>query len=230
MGKQPICELLLAHGAGSTADFLSRAFPASVTGVRASTHEDRTGSTRAVAAALVGRITPHTIVGGVSIGAHAAAKAALSSPVGAAGAVFVMPAWIGDPPADSPTARSAALIRQHGADHLLAQLRADPKLATDWVTTELAWAWPNRPTLATELATAATEPAPTRTELAALAIPAVVVALADDPIHPLEVAQAWAAALPNAVLMVVERDAPATNRSVFARAALTGWRRLNVSR
>lgn len=230
MRLRPGCELILAHGAGSTAEFLDRAFPVTATQIPTITYDDRTGSTEKVAAALARRLTPNTIVGGVSIGAHAAAKAASNSPVTPVGAVFVMPAWLGDPPPDSVTARSAALVAQYGPEAVLSQLASDPLLADDWVTSELGRAWPDRPSLAAELATAATEPAPTLGELAGLEIPCVVVALADDPVHPVAVARAWADALPQSVLVVLDRNEPAADRSVFAQAALTGWRQLSVSR
>jgi pimeloyl-ACP methyl ester carboxylesterase len=94
--------------------------------------------------------------------------------------------------------------------------------ARDWVTAELLAAWPDRPTLVAELRAAAAAPGPARCELAALTMPSCVLALRDDPLHPLEVARAWAAALPSAQLVELPRQAPAADRSVFG-AAVAAW-------
>ena len=99
--------------------------------------------------------------------------------------------------------------------------------AVGWVAAELAAAWPAYGDgLAASLRAAAAAPGPTRAELAALPVPAGLVAFPDDPLHPAAVAHDWAAAIPRAA--VREPSTPATDRSILgatALAALTAARR-----
>jgi hypothetical protein len=60
--------------------------------------------------------------------------------------------------------------------------------------------------------------------------PAVVVALADDPLHPAGIATDWAALLPRATLRTVGRHAPARDRGALGAAAAEGLARLSGSR
>ena len=68
---------VLAHGAGSTADFLRRAFPADRLGVAQCRYiEDRSGDLLQIQQLLrntVNEMSAPVIVGGVSLGGHAAA-------------------------------------------------------------------------------------------------------------------------------------------------------------
>jgi hypothetical protein len=65
---------------------------------------------------------------------------------------------------------------------------------------------------------------PTPELLAALDVPAGIVALADDPMHPAAVAELWAASLPSAVATVLPFDAPVADRRVIGDAAVWAWR------
>ena len=211
--------LVLAHGAGSTADFLRRAFPARQCGARMVPVEHRSGDVREIAAALLraaaGCRGP-VLLGGVSIGAHAAALAALTAPPRLlAGCVLALPAWSGPAPAGSPTALAAAEVADLGPHPVLRRLLEDPSLREDWVTAELLRAWQDRPGLAAELAAAAAAPA--LADLGRLAVPALVLALTGDPVHPRAVAQAWAEAIPDADLAEIERAAPGRDLAVFGR-------------
>ena len=53
----------------------------------------------------------------------------------------------------------------------------------------------------------------------AIEVPVAVVALRDDPLHPLSVATAWAGLIPRAELVVLDRAQPGEGLPVFARSA-----------
>lgn len=216
--------LILAHGAGSGAEFLGRAFPPSECRMTARYLDERSADVSEITRQLLAAacesydqgVAP--VLGGVSVGAHAAAFACLQAPPDLiVGCVLVMPAWNGPCPPDSPTATAAAEVGRYGADSVLRRLAGDPLLAEDWVAHELGKAWRDRPSLPAELATAARSSAPTLAELANLDQPALVVALADDPVHPIRVARAWAQAVPDAELAVIGRRDPSTDLAVFGR-------------
>ena len=63
-----------------------------------------------------------------------------------------------------------------------------------------------RPEIADDLRVAAAQPAPGPAELGRITGPVTIVALADDPTHPLAVAQHWAAAMAHSELHVLPRD------------------------
>lgn len=222
---------MLAHGAGSTAEFLHRAFPPDRLGVAECRYiEDRSGdltqiqqSLRATATAVDAPV----ILGGVSLGGHAAAAllAGTASPPRAVAGLVCLPAWLGAPEeVAGMTASAAADIAHRGSQAVLAEL--DP---ADWVVNELATAWRNidDALLAKELQATSRQPALTVTQLAQLRYPIGVVALANDPLHPQIAAQDWAATLPQSGLSVMARDEPAGDRAVFAdhgrRALADAW-------
>ncbi len=217
--------LVVAHGAGSSAGFLQRAFPGSSTGAALLAVEDRTGSVERIVDALARAVDAarrryrQVILGGVSIGAHAAALACAAAPPGAIdGCVFAMPAWTGPAPMPNPTAAAAAEVSSVGAAGVLRRLRADPALRGDWIVDELDAAWRDRPTLAAELRSAAVGAAPTAAELGRIGQPTLVIALAQDPVHPEHVAEEWTAALPSGSLYLIGRHDPGPDRAVFGRA------------
>jgi pimeloyl-ACP methyl ester carboxylesterase len=224
VGGAPAC-LVLAHGAGSTGEFLSRAFPAAACGLPTYYLEDRTGSVQSVAerltatAARLRECYRRVLLGGVSIGAHAAALAAAQQPAGAFdGLVLTMPAWTGPAPAASPTRAAAAEVVAVGPAAVLDRLTTDPRFAADWVVAELRSAWPGRSALATELAVAADAPAPDEQTLRTITAATLVIALDGDPFHPTAVARAWAAAIPRSQLVQIGRQEPAARRAVFGHA------------
>jgi hypothetical protein len=75
------------------------------------------------------------------------------------------------------------------------------------------------------LEAAAEEPAPTTAELAGLDVPVGVAALVDDPVHPLEVAQEWYAALPRSALVTTTLAAFGADPGALGRAAAMAWLR-----
>ena len=118
-----------------------------------------------------------------------------------------MPAWTGRP--DDVAALTAATARDveaFGIERVLAGITAvaDPD---DWVLDELARGWRTYDDglLAATLRSAASSPGPTPESLARVTARTAVVALADDPLHPVDVARCWAAAVPGARFGVVGR-------------------------
>jgi hypothetical protein len=171
-------------------------------------------------------------VAGISLGAHAAVLWAAAT--GATTELaLVMPAWSG-PPGEvaAATVHAADEVEQRGARAVLDRLRADPTTAHDWVLDELERGWTtyDDEQLVAALRAAGASRGPTTDELRCVLAPAAVVALADDPLHPEAVARTWAAALPRAALVVVERSAPATNRGALGSAAAQILMSLNGSR
>ena len=219
---------MVLPGAGSSADFVRRAFlrplreagyllvaPPPVPGpdlVRAAFR-----SLDAAAAEYGRRLR---LVGGVSLGAHTAARW-VGAPAGRVeldGVLLVLPAWTGAPGAvAAATAASADLVKRLGTDGALAAAGT----AVGWVAAELAAAWPAYgDALAASLRAAAAAPGPTPAELAALSVPAGLVAFPDDPLHPAAVAHDWAAAIPRAAVRELLLAAPAADRSVLGTTAL----------
>ena len=83
------------------------------------------------------------------------------------------------------------------------ELRRLDSLATpdqEWILAAVKMAWKSHPheRLAAGIAQAALCPGPTLTDLWAISTPTVVVGLRDDPLHPCQTAQDWAANIPNA--------------------------------
>jgi pimeloyl-ACP methyl ester carboxylesterase len=143
-----------------------------------------------------------------------------------AGLLLVLPAWTGEP-GDAPAAlaarATAAQIRACGVDGAIRTARAG---APAWLAAELARAWSaHGPGLADALDAAAVEPGPDGAELARIGVPAGVVAAADDPVHPLAVAETWCARLPRARLVTTRLAAVGADPAVLGRAAVLGWLR-----
>ena len=221
---RPVAVLL--PGAGSSADFVRRAFgraladhdvvavaPAPGPFVVAAAE----GALDAAAAAYGQRLR---LVGGVSLGAHVAARWAASHPVGRRldGVLLALPAWTGQPAAvAAATAAAADQVDRLGIAGALAAARAG---GIGWVADELAAAWPAYgPRLAPTLRSAAASAGPSGAELRALDRPAGLVAFADDPLHPLAVAEEWAALLPWAALRRLRLADLAGSRAPLGAAA-----------
>ncbi len=205
---------LLLHGAGSTPEFIERTFGGVMreAGMRLVAPDVR-GLDMAGMHAVIDAAGAD-VMGGVSLGAHATGLYAATT--GWSGPVYaVMPAWLGAASGVAGlTAQTAARLRASSVSEVLAEIRHFAP--DDWVSDELARAWSSMTAvdLAVALEVAAVQPAPTREQLRAIAGPVTVVALADDPTHPREVAQVWAQECAG-TLHVVPRDAGA--------AALARW-------
>lgn len=241
----------LLPGSGSSGDFLARAFAPIIGTANTIVVSHESGDAQAAATVLAQAYdqcadagVPITRVIGVSIGAHAAAWWASRLPLpppdsaqstepnhhAALDLVLALPAWTGPPDAIATiTAHSAERLATTGIDSELATLHQ--QFPGDWVVAELDSAWRHRELapLATALRGTAASAAPTIEDLARIAIPTCVVALADDPLHPASVARQWTDAIPSAVFASVSRHAPATDRAVFGQAVCAAWLDLPAS-
>ncbi len=167
------------------------------------------------------------LVGGISLGAHVAARWAARAPAGRlAGLLLALPAWTG-PPEGAPAALAARLtaaqVRSGGVAAALASAAA---AAPPWLAAELGRAWPRHGDgLAPALEAAAAEPGPTVDELAGLDVPVGVAALVDDPVHPSSVAEQWQRLLPRSTLVTARLAAFGRDPEAVGRAAVLAWLR-----
>ncbi|OXM39055.1 alpha/beta hydrolase [Amycolatopsis alba DSM 44262] len=159
------------------------------------------------------------LVGGISFGAHLSAEWASRNPGRCTGLLAALPAWngpAGRAPASLAARLSADLVAENGVDGALAKSSDG---VPEWLSAELGRAWRRHGDgLAASLRTAASRPAPALEDLAGLDVPAGIGACADDPIHPAEVARAWAAALPRAEVGESTLTALGADRESLGRA------------
>lgn len=166
------------------------------------------------------------LVGGISLGAHLATEWALLRQDRCGGVLVALPAWNGA--ADAAPAAVAAgvcadLVAREG---LAAALEVATAGVAPWLATELARAWRRHGEgLSASLRAASAHSAPELTRLRALDVPVGVAACTDDPVHPVTVARAWAAALPRAVLRQTTLTAVGADRETLGRAAVLAWLR-----
>lgn len=212
---------VLAHGAASSSGFLAQAFPADRLGVGSCAYlDDRTGSVSQIRASLrktIERLDAPVIVGGVSIGSHAAAQLLADPPLNVIGAVLCLPAWTGAPESVADmTGVAAEAVAVLGQAGVLAELPEE-----DWVTEQLREAWAQRSDaeLTAELRMASKQPGPTSAQLRAIRVPVGLVHIDNDPLHPASVAAQWAREIPRSAVASVGRAAPGEDLAIFADAA-----------
>jgi len=228
---------VLLAGAGSSAAFVRRAFGPALADHELVAVRPVPGPTvvaaavAALDAAAVAYGPRLRLVGGVSLGAHVAARwaAGRATPWAArlgarrdlAGLLLALPAWTGAPGSvAAATGAAADQVERLGTAGALAAARAG---GVDWVAAELAAAWPAYgDRLAATLRAAAATPGPSVAELRALDLPVGLVAFADDPLHPLAVAEEWTALLPRAGLRRLYLADLAADRSPLGTAAVRG--------
>ncbi|MEU0879828.1 alpha/beta hydrolase [Lentzea sp. NPDC005914] len=201
----PAETVLLLPGTASDEVFVRSVFadPLSQVGAVLTAPRVRTLSERLTA--LENAFTGHPIVvGGVSLGAHVAAAWAVRNPGKCAGLILALPAWTGTPehaPAAQAAKISAEIVANQGLETAL-------QGTTGWLRNELTRAWRGYgDQLVPHLEEAATSAAPTLEELKTLDVPTGIVGCTDDPIHPIEIAEQWANAIPRAVLTTTTLDA-----------------------
>lgn len=218
-------------GTGSDEVFVHEALdgPSAAAGLRLVAPRPRHGARLAehhldaldAAAACYGPI----VVGGISLGAHVAAEWAAARPADCAGLLAIMPGWTGaagSAPGCLAAALSADSVARHGVDAALATATRD---VPAWLAGELGRAWRRAgDDLVASLRVAVTRPAPTVAVLRRITAPAAVVGCVDDPVHPVEVAREWAAALPDAELRTITFARLGEDRAALGRAALAGLR------
>lgn len=217
--------VVLLPGTGSDDDYVRRAFSSALHDVGAVVVTPAPEPTALVAGYLralddAARLAP-IAVGGVSIGAAVAASWALAHPAGTVAVLAALPAWTGpsDGAAAALTARfSANELRRLGLAAAVAQMqRSSPA----WLAAELTRSWMGQwPALPDAMDEAADYLAPTRAELSGLAVPMGIAASTDDPVHPIEVAQEWVAAVPRAALRTVTLAQMGANPAVLGAACV----------
>jgi pimeloyl-ACP methyl ester carboxylesterase len=222
---------VLLPGTGSDERFVRSVFevPLAAVCVRAVTPRPVPGPTLAesyLAALDEAAADGPVVAGGVSFGAHLAAEWALANPGRCAGLVLALPGWHG-PPGDAPGAVSARLaadlVRTRGVDGALATATEG---VADWLEAELTRSWRGYGEgLADSLAAAAARPAPTPAELARLDVPVGIASCVDDPVHPVQVAEEWLAALPRATMCTTRLDVLGADPEALGRAAVLAWLR-----
>ncbi|GAA2967585.1 alpha/beta fold hydrolase [Actinokineospora diospyrosa] len=225
---------VLLPGTGSDEVFVRSVFagPLAAVGVELRTPRPRPGKelVRAHLATLEATDGP-VLVGGISLGAHLAARWAASNPDRCAGLLLALPAWTGvspDAPAALAARYSAADVRARGTGAALATAVTG---VAPWLAAELTRAWTGYGAgLADSLEVAAAEPGPAVAELAGLAVPAGVAGCTDDPVHPIETARAWVAALPNGRLGTTSLAAVGADPEALGRATVLAWLRARFER
>lgn len=203
---------VLLPGTGSDEDYLRRAFAGPLQQAGATLIAVAPEPRRLVAGYLdaleEAAASGPVAVGGVSLGAAVAASWALSCTISRPGQVIAvlaaLPPWIG-PSDGAPAAQSARYtaeaLRRDGLTATTAAMRAS---SPAWLADELSRSWQRQgPDLADALEEAAGYAAPRPADFGRLDVPMGVVAVSDDPAHPLAVARRWVAAAPRAALRTV---------------------------
>lgn len=173
---------------------------------------------------------PRAVVGGVSMGAGVALAFGLRHKARAHALVLSRPAWLDqpNPPNLEFAPLLAGLIETAGPARALAEfertpyfsnLRARHPEAAETLREVFTLAEP-RALAACYGAMAADRPMESLATLRALDVPCLVLGNDDDPFHPFEFAQAWAAALPRAQFGVLPSRAedPVAHVAGFRRA------------
>jgi pimeloyl-ACP methyl ester carboxylesterase len=203
--------VLVAHGVGSSARFVVEAFavPVLAAGGRliaydlrghgsstpvvdpaAHTLDHHAADVAEVAASLA---APPAVLGGVSLGGHAAVRAA-GQGVATAAVLACLPAWTGRAVEGAgPHAVVAAEVRRVGIVAVLERLRAETSMPV-WLRDTLVTDYSRHDPASLTAALVALDggEAPSEEELTRLGRPLAVVGWPDDPGHPLTVAQRWA--------------------------------------
>ncbi|WP_024805936.1 alpha/beta fold hydrolase [Nocardia sp. BMG51109] len=193
-------------GTGSDADFARRAFGPACAALDLpflAVEPDPRAVVDSCRAALdtAARSGP-VLAAGISLGAAIAVEWARARTDSAFGVIAALPAWTGSDTAECPAAISAATtaaqLRADGLDAVVERMTGS---SPAWLGAALSQSWAAQwPHLPDALDEAATYSWPAPETLAALHVPATIVTAVDDPVHPLPVAEQWAALIPRAEL------------------------------
>jgi pimeloyl-ACP methyl ester carboxylesterase len=216
---------VMLPGTGSDDDYITRAFagPLQDAGARVAAPPPQPSHLIAgyLAALDDAAVSSPIAVGGVSIGAAVAAAWALLHPDRAVVVLSALPAWTGAPgsaPAALAARHSARQLRRYGLAAATTQMRMS---SPPWLAEELTRSWQGQwPHLPDAMEEAAAYVAPTREQLQRLTAPIGIAAATDDPIHPLEIGQEWAAAAPHAALRTVTLDQLGADPAALGAACL----------
>ncbi|WLP91071.1 alpha/beta hydrolase [Gordonia sp. NB41Y] len=171
------------------------------------------------------------LVGGVSIGAAVTVEWALGAGAGrCAGVWAALPAWSGPATTAVAAASARATAQALRADGLDATVAAMAQGSPTWLADELGRSWRAlHPGLVVQLEQAAAYRAPTVAEIAGLTVPLGIVAAADDPLHPIDVARAWADAAAHASLAEVTLTAWGEQPELLGRACARAWQSVRTT-
>ena len=238
--------ILLLHGVGSSSRFLEEAFGAPV----------RDAGWRLLAADLRGhgrsaplfdpadhvfdrhvddvlaiiRVLEPDVVGGVSLGGHAAVGAvAAGAPCRAA--LACLPAWSGRAvPGEGPHAVVAQEVAEVGVTGMLARFDGDREMVP-WLREVLLRDWASHDPASLTAALVALDggQAPTSGEVGALSTPLAVVGPPDDRGHALAIAEDWAATAPRGALATTTLADVEHDRTALGRAAIAALTDLGVA-
>ena len=229
--------MVVAHGTGSRPAFVRACLqrPLALAGLRLvpvglrghngdprpfSGRLDETADDLAAAAHREGA----TVLGGLSLGAHAAAHAAVTGLLPRlTGVMLVWPAWTGGPGSvAAANARQADELERDGLAAVLARVRAG---APGWVADEVvaSWSGHGQEALVPALRAVATSKAPTLAELGTVRIRAAVTGMTDDPLHPAAVGRTWAAILPRGAYRETSLAEVGADREAVGRALAQAW-------
>ncbi|MFC4374614.1 alpha/beta fold hydrolase [Nocardia halotolerans] len=223
----PQLTVVALPGTGSDADFAARAFgpAAAARGWRFEAVEpDPEAVIASCTAALdtAARRGP-VLAAGISLGAAIALDWAAGHRDMTVGVITALPAWTGAETATCPAALSASAtagqLRADGLETVIARMRASsPAWLAEALTQSWRGQWPHLPRALDEAAAYAW---PTVERLAGCAVPVAVVGASDDPVHPIAVAEQWAATLPSARLHRITLAELGADPSILGHTGIT---------
>ncbi|MFI5498779.1 alpha/beta fold hydrolase [Nocardia asteroides] len=223
----PQVTVVALPGTGSDADFAARAFgPAAAAhglAFQAVEPDPQAVIASCTAALDAAAARGPVLAAGISLGAAIALDWAAERPAAVVGVITALPAWTGPETAACPAALSASVtaeqLRADGLEAVLARMRASsPAWLADALTQSWRGQWPHLPRALDEAAAYAW---PTLAQLAGTRVPVAVVGASDDPVHPIAVAEEWAATLPHAGLRRVTLGALGADPAVLGHAGFT---------
>ncbi|RJO72922.1 alpha/beta hydrolase [Nocardia panacis] len=216
-------------GTGSDADFARRAFEPACTArgfELIAVRPDPRGVVAGYRAALdAAAASGPILVTGISLGAAVAVEWAAEHPRAAIGVVAALPAWTGPDTAQCPAALSAAYtarqLRERGLEEVVTQLRSS---SPPWLARALTQSWRAQwPDLPDALEEAADYKWPGVELLGSVRVPVAVVGAVDDPVHPISIAEQWAALLPHSALHRITLDELGADPGVIGRLGLESF-------